>query len=346
MNIVNIMLSSEKGGLEQMSVIYGKAMAEMGHKVKYIITRDSAYKDDIQSSGGEIYYITSRSRYNLWSIYQTIKFIEQEKTDIVICHGNRAMSIVLNKYIRKLIHTHYKTIGVMHSEHCPYLEKCDKLIFLTKNAFLEQSKAIQRKSYILPNTILENSHRIRSLHSPIVFGALGRLHAVKGFDILVRALSLLKQEHKECYLVIGGTGPEEKKILHIIKKMHLEKEIEMLGWVTRKQDFFDKIDIFVLPSRQERLGLVLLEAFAYSKAVISTECIGPKEILNQLKSPLLVPCNDEEQLARAMSDLMEDKEKIKKMAQEGNALYCQKYNKQAFKEKLSQILKEVYDEIN
>ena len=344
MNIFNIMLSSKKGGLEQMSVIYGKAMLDMGHKVKHMIAKDCAYKDDFQKIGGEVYYINSRNRYNIWGIYKTLQLISQENPDIVICHGNRAMSIVLNKYIGKFINTRYKTVGVMHSQHCPYKSRCDNLIFLTKSALCEQENEIREKSYILANTIIEESHEPKPLHQPIIFGAMGRLHKVKGFDTLIKAMSLIKQQQKECRLVIGGSGPEEKNILRLIKENQLEKDIEQLGWVKNKEDFFNKIDIFVLPSRQERLGMVLLEAFAYSKAVISTSCIGPQDILQQLSSPMLVRSEDEAQLAEAMMSLMEDKERIRKMAQEGNELYRKKYNQSVFETKLSQILREIKDE--
>lgn len=344
MNIFNIMLSSQKGGLEQMSVIYGKTMIELGHNVKHLIVKDCAYKNEFQKIGGEIYYISSRNKYNIWAVYKTIQLIKREKTDIVVCHGNRAMSIVLNKFVCNYIKPLFKTIGVMHSQHCPYKEKCDNLIFLTENAYQEQEKSIKEKSYILPNTILEASYPLNPLHNPIIFGTMGRLHKVKGIDILVRAMSILKEHKKECRLLIGGEGPEEKKIKQLIRKLHLEKNIEMLGWITNKKDFFDKIDIFILPSRQERLGVVLLEAFAYSKAVISTECLGPQEVLQQLTAPLLVRVDDEQQLAEAMISLMENKENIKKMAQEGNELYKKKYSKTVFKEKLSQILREIKNE--
>ena len=60
-------------------------------------------------------------------------------------------------------------------------------------------------------------------------------------------------------------------------------ELEFSGWINNKQEFFSKIDIFCQPSHFEPFGLTIIEAMSYGKAVISTKCDGPVEILNTNK---------------------------------------------------------------
>ena len=341
MNIFNIMLSSNRGGLEQMSLVYTRAMLTLGHRVTCLIMPDCPYLKDLQSTNAEIFFAPGRNIYNPLNAYRIIQNIIRTNADIVVCHGNRAMSFVLNRIVRFFIRADFKTIGVMHSRHCPYKTQCDALIFLTQNLYQKQSTAIRKKSFVLANTVMEQPHKPVSLHTPVVFGAMGRMHPIKGFDILLQALFILKQKRKDFYFVLAGSGPEEKKILKQIDVLGLKTHVQNLGWINNKKEFFDKIDVFVLSSRYDSMPLSVLEALAFSKPVIATECVGPKEILSQLQTPLLVPVQNPQKLALAMEYLLCNKEKIPSMSVEANTLFTHSYSFSVFCNKLCQILQKV-----
>ncbi|MFI3241856.1 MAG: glycosyltransferase [Alphaproteobacteria bacterium] len=339
MKVFNIMLASGKGGLEQMAVVYAKALVNAGNETHCLVVDNCSYKEDMIKTGAIVHTTKTRNLYNIFNIIKILKLIKEQQTDIVICHGNRAMSIVLNKLSRLFVKSIFKTIGVMHSKNCPYKNRIDNLVFLTDTFFNEQTLDIQKKSFILANTILDESYPQVALHSPIVFGAMGRLHQVKGYDILLSAISKLHKKGLDFKFVLGGTGPDEENLKQQAKELGLQSVVEFIGWVGDKKAFFDKIDAFVLSSRSERMPLVILETFAYSKAIISTNCQGPNEVVAQLPSHLIVPTEDVDALASAMETLLTNPQKVSQMAQEGNDLFNAKYNLEIFQQNLNSILK-------
>lgn len=337
------MLASGQGGLERMSVVYALAMAKLGHNVCCLMRLDSPYIKELQAKGIKIRAIGGRNCYNFFNSLQVLRLLKREDADVVLCHGNRAMSFVLNRFIHFFIKTPFKVIGVMHSKKCPYKKQCDNLIFLTEAEFSRQPEEIRKKSFVLPNTVWEASPQnvAGSLHKPLVFGAMGRLHPVKGFDVLLDALKIL-QDKKRCFrFVLAGTGPEKAKLLRRITVLGLNDKVCYAGWIDDKQKFFAEIDVFVLSSFYESMSLSVLEALAYSKAVVSTSCTGPREILSGIKSVQLVPPGNAENLAAALDGLLGNPQQIRLMARKGKALYDAKYAPEAFTSKLGEILQKV-----
>lgn len=341
MNIFNIMLSPDKGGLQQMSVIYALAMQKKGHNVTCVLRKDSPYINILKESGIPIYIYKSCTNYNLFRMFNLAVFMKKNKTDVVLCHGRRAISVVSNSIIRVIINPIYKLIGVMHSKECKLKNKCDKLIFLTKTQLQKQEADIQNKSYVLSNTILDMGDNLNRLHSPIVFGAMGRLHKIKGYDILIKALAILKMRKNQFKFILAGKGPEENKLLNQIKKLNLNDVVDYIGWVDDKINFFKQIDVFILSSRSDVMPLSILESFSYSKPVISTMCDGPKEIMLQEFSSMLVSVEDENALAIAMENIIKNKNKISALGRKAKKLFIEQYSFLTFSNKLNTILHEV-----
>lgn len=335
------MLSSGKGGLEQMAVVYTKALVNLGHTIFCLVMDDCPYLQDLQNSGAIVYTIKNRSIYNLINIFKIIKLLKDKKADIALCHGNRAMSLVLNKIVQRLLKPSFKTLGVMHSKHCPYKKRCNNLIFLTDAFYMMQSADIKRKSFVLPNTILENSHEFKKFHTPLVFGAMGRLHPVKGFDILLNSLAIIKNCGKSFKCIIAGSGEEEHALKRQAHMLNISNQVEFCGWIDNKDDFFNKIDVFVLSSRTETLSLALLEALAYSKPIVATKCIGPTEVLKNLTSTELAEVENPKSLADIMLCFMDNPQQMKTLAIKGNNLFKQTYSFPAFTDKLGIILQKV-----
>ncbi|MES9879528.1 MAG: glycosyltransferase [Sedimenticola sp.] len=133
-----------------------------------------------------------------------------------------------------------------------------------------------------------------------VIGALGRFTSEKGFDDLIQALSILKNKGVNYHAVIGGSGGGQKNLKSLSSECGLEDNITFPGWIDDKNNFFSKIDIFCLPSRSESFGIVLLEAMRCRVPVVSTDCDGPREIIDPDVSGIITPINDPQSLASAL----------------------------------------------
>lgn len=145
-----------------------------------------------------------------------------------------------------------------------------------------------------------------SLHIPknsVVLIAVGRLHPQKGFDILIKALALLKPTPGTLQLWIVGEGQERSVLEQQTFSLNLQDTVRFLGAREDIPDLLQAADIFLLPSRFEGMPYVLLEAMAAGMAVISTDVGEVGNIIEENKTGFLVPAEDATRLAERIKTL-------------------------------------------
>ena len=112
------------------------------------------------------------------------------------------------------------------------------------------------------------------------FLAVGRFsHQHKGFDLLIEAFHIFTQLHSDWILDIVGEGVEEKLYKELIQKYHLEDRVYIHPFTNNIQAYYSKAQIYVLSSRWEGFGLVLVEAMAHGLPIISSDLPTSKEIM-------------------------------------------------------------------
>ena len=112
------------------------------------------------------------------------------------------------------------------------------------------------------------------------FLAVGRFsHRHKGFDMLIDAFHLFAEHNQEWTLDIVGEGPEEPLYRKKIAAYHLENRIHLHPFINNIQSYYSKAQIYVLSSRWEGFGLVLVEAMSHGLPIISSDLPVSKELL-------------------------------------------------------------------
>ncbi len=111
----------------------------------------------------------------------------------------------------------------------------------------------------------------------LAVGRFSRRH--KGFDLLIEAFHIFAQENKEWTLDIVGEGEEEPLYRKMIEDYHLENSVLIHPFTNDIQSYYSKAQIYVLSSRWEGFGLVLVEAMAHGLPVISSDLPTSKEIM-------------------------------------------------------------------
>ena len=101
----------------------------------------------------------------------------------------------------------------------------------------------------------------------------------KGFDLLIEAFHLFAKKNKEWKLDIVGEGPEEDLYRELISKYKLERRVEIHPFTNNIQSYYSNAQVYVLSSRWEGFGLVLVEAMAHGLPVISSNLPTSKEIM-------------------------------------------------------------------
>ena len=202
----------------------------------------------------------------------------------------------------------------------------DVLLVLSKEDMVYYKRNLKGKARLC-QIYNPNTYEGITLHEPkekLVFAA-GRLTKAKGFDYLLKSWQLLEKDFPEWKLCIAGQGEEEEALLSMKKQMDL-KALEFIGNVKDIEAYYEKAAIFVLPSRNEGFGMVLIEAMAYETPVVSFSCkAGPKDIITDGKDGFLVATGDYRGFADKMRCLMESgelREQMGRNAKKSTDRFC------------------------
>lgn len=145
-----------------------------------------------------------------------------------------------------------------------------------------------RQSFTAPQQL-----KIPSNDATLRLGAAARLIPLKGLASLIYAIDQLKRRGKPCQLSIAGEGREYTSLKELIKKLGVENEVQLLGLVKDMAGFYKDIDIFLVPSLREPLGLVAVEAMAYGCPVICNAVDGLPEVVIHGETGYCLEANQE-----------------------------------------------------
>jgi glycosyltransferase involved in cell wall biosynthesis len=147
--------------------------------------------------------------------------------------------------------------------------------------------------------------------------ACGRLVPQKNYPLLLRAFALI-QKKENIRLVILGEGREKNKLQKIITELGLNEDVYILGFKKNPYAYISRSDIYVLSSNFEGLAVVLLEAMACKKPVISTDSYGTRDVLQDGVNSIVVKRKDINALKEAMQKLIRDESLRYKLAEKGH----------------------------
>ena len=198
---------------------------------------------------------------------------------------------------------------------CPSIELKNKM---TKLNILDEIKI-----FYLPDAVInikkyrkqiKTNNEFKKLFSDenTIFLAAGRLTNQKNFAYLIEEFSKFYFENKNSRLVILGEGEEMKKLKNLVNEKKLNSVIYLLGKVDNVLRYMKDSDAFILSSKWEEMGFVIIEAALSNLFIISSNCPnGPSEFLNYGKFGILFENNKKNALYLSLVKYNQLKEKIK-----------------------------------
>jgi len=153
-------------------------------------------------------------------------------------------------------------------------------------------------------SVLDRSNEIWRDESRVRILAAGTLTSQKDFKTLIYAFSRIYAS-LNAQLIILGDGPLRQKLSSLVDKLGMNHCVDLPGFVVDPDPWFYSADLFVLSSRWEGFGNVIVEALEFGLSVVSTDCpSGPAEILDDGKYGKLVPVGDSDKLAKAIVEVV------------------------------------------
>jgi glycosyltransferase involved in cell wall biosynthesis len=147
--------------------------------------------------------------------------------------------------------------------------------------------------------------RQRSARPPVV-GCMAVLEERKGQRFLLEAVALLKARGVKVHCILAGEGPERETLEKMTARLGLSRNVEFSGFVADPPAFLSEIDVFVLPSLHEGLGVAALEAMAAGKPVVASGVGGLADLIADGITGLLTPPRNAQALSEAIARLIHD----------------------------------------
>ncbi|MDE0004451.1 MAG: glycosyltransferase [Rhodospirillaceae bacterium] len=300
------MLARRLGGGERVFLDVCGAVASRGHEVLAIGAAESDAMDALdQRTDLQCARVRCNGTWDPLCRWAIGRLLRRFEPDVVQTHMARA-SALGGKAARS---AGYPTLAMPHTMiNLKYYRAID--LFAPTTADLEDH--LRRND--IPTDRIQRFPHFRSIE-PVaaakvprktdgVVKTLGRFVHKKGFDVLLRAVAIAAQRGVPFKLEIGGDGPESSSLKELADRLGIGGQVKFRGWIDDVATYFADADVFVLPSRSEAFGIVLLEAMACGVPIVATRVSGPLEILEE-QTALLVPSDDPEALATAITSAFE-----------------------------------------
>ena len=180
--------------------------------------------------------------------------------------------------------------------------------------------------------INDNGLRSRLLDgSSFLILSVGGLKRLKGHDVLIRSVWMLREKGLSVKLVIVGEGSEYNNLSNLIKELSLQDTVELLGGRVFQElpKYFAACDCFALASSKEGFGNVFLEALAMKRPLVTTPVGFVNDFLIDRDQARIIPFRDPESMADALYDVLMDPESSRAMARCGYDLVRSKFTIEA-----------------
>lgn len=323
------------GGAERLVVNDVNEMLRRGILVKILTLRPEpahSLKRECNIVSSDFHNIYFNSLYTISAWIETFVFLKKEKPDILITHLWFANTIgrILGKLlnIKKIISFEHNIYSNIKNYRMFFL---DKLLQNYSHVIVAVSSAVKKmlidhgikaeKIKVLVNAVDIEVFRNAKPASrenfgieqdDFVFLSVGRLIHQKGMDILIEAFA--KTERGA--LIIVGQGKDEMLLKEKVKCLNLERRVKFLGIRSDIPALLKMSDCFVLASRYEGFGIVVIEAMAAGKPIIVSEFDARKDFIDDGKNAIVVPIEDSKTLYEAMKSIQQNPVLQQKLARE------------------------------
>lgn len=317
------------GGAERVAVNLANAMAEMGVAVTLVVATDKGRYWELVSK--EVKLIRCRAKLAVLSVFTLLRVVRKERPAVMLSTlkaTNTVLAMLKPLLLRKTrVAIREASIYQQPRQLVDFIYEVLRRCFFryadifiansraTLLSFQEAEIALPKRVAVLRNPVYEPrilrlaneqvDHRwIREKSGYLIVG-IGRLVRYKGFDLLLEAIQLLKRRGIEVRCIILGEGAERNTLQQQAKELGVDGQVDLVGFKANPYAFLAHADVFVLPSRWEGFGNVIVEALALDVPVVAARCPGgAEEILENGKWGSLVTPEDPLALADGIEDTL------------------------------------------
>jgi glycosyltransferase involved in cell wall biosynthesis len=310
-----IIITPNLGEVSTGGLIWQQRFSEYAHRV---------YKDTETIDAMLLPAIARKSRlFNI--LYYTLRLLRGKNTFLFVDHNlhvRLSIPLWLNKVIRKnqyAVICHHTVHGLRESKLRRGVEFFSEKLILgnavkivvpsAKTSVDIQKFNIERRRTVVINpTLVFKADRVpaRKNRKRILF--VGNIEPRKGLDVLIKALSIIKEIDFSCEIVGGCYGYDSyfRSLQELVEDSGLSGRVVFRGKLDSSSTIssYENANIFVFPSLHEGYGMVLLEAMSFGLPIVASDVAPINEVLRDKLNAYLVPPRNEQSLARALREML------------------------------------------
>ena len=326
------------GGVERQSLIIAEEFRRHGADVTLVLHRLRGQLLDQVPAGLRI--VNLNSSRTLTDVPGLARFLRTDRPDILVSNVDlNNVAALLAKAISfsktKIVICQHNPISASFMEGETWLYRYLALSYRLLSPLISRAVAVSagvakelsgiagipvERVLTINNPVVGPDFHVRSqeaadhpwFHEPHrpVFVTAGRLVPQKDHETMLRALALHRQ-HFDSRLIILGTGPLSQNLSDLVRALNLTEAVDFMGFRSNALPYIRQADAFLLSSRCEGFGNVIVEAMGCGTPVISTRCEhGPGELLDGGRFGLLVETGNETAFANALNQVTELRERF------------------------------------
>lgn len=280
-------------------------------------------KSGIFRKRGKIALRATRLISEIFSALRLLSNFLKNKPEVVHLYQNQTkMGILVSKLcgVKRIIYTETSIIGDWFTPAQLFLMKrfwkfCDAIMVLSvamKDHMMKLNLIDRNKIHLIPTMVsvlnLDTCLKKNSNDVQIRIGVVGRLRPEKGHLFFLKAAKLVLQRfpNYDISFIIAGDGYLKDELIRMSEELGVAERVKFLGEFRNIEDIMNQIDIFVLSSLTESVPIVLIEAMAYGKPIVSTDVGEARRLIKNGENGFIVPTGDAPAMAEAINKLIDN----------------------------------------
>lgn len=349
MKILYLITKSNWGGAQRHVFDLAVSMKDRGHDVAVALGGNGTLRTRLEAAGIYTHSIASLSRNistgkDTGSLKEILSIIRHRRPDILHVHSPKAAGLgSVAGHILGVKSIIYTVHGWPFNEDRPLHQRlaiiffswltmifCHKTILLSEREYSQARNfpGVKEKLRLIPLGIkapiflsVDGAKQCIAKHigipipefnKKIVIGTIAELHKNKGLSYLIKSFATVVAQYPQSILVIIGDGQELTSLHMLVKENQLEQSVFLTGYMDNAAEYLKAFNIFVLSSLKEGLPYAILEAGCASLPVVATTVGGIPEIIEDMKSGVLVQPKNIRELAHAISFMIEHPDERRK----------------------------------
>lgn len=367
--VLHIIGGGEFGGAEQYMLTLAKHINKSEVELHVACLFEEPLAPLVKKLGVPAHVFPMRNKLDLKTIGEVASLIKMEGFHIVHTHGVRA-NLIGRVAAKKAGVKHVVTTvhSILKFDYTKWTDRffnsiCDKVTEAITEKFITVSEMLaqelikagipQAKIVTVYNGLELEKYNANISGLPVrqafgvsgdekLLGIVARLHPVKGHLYLFEAMARLTKNSPKIKLLVVGTGPERPHFEEMVAQLNIKSKVIFAGFQKNIPEIIAALDLLVLPSLSEGLGLAVMEGMAMGKAVLATKVGGIPEIITSGVDGLLVPPADFQALAEGIQQLLQSDQMMAQFGDAARRTIETRFSAGLMAEKTAKVYKDLY----